>query len=102
MPLPNNFEIDPSILNMLPICPDLKNDLIDTVAQIKKQPFDRNGAIKRIKMNNEKHPGWIMFVSSITGENDKKPLEELHDSDLLFNLEIQLKYIYLQSLLNCQ
>lgn len=102
MPLPNNFEIDPSILNDLILHPDIKKDLIDTAAQIKKQPFDRIGAIKRIKINNEKYPEWFMFASSITDKNNIKPLEELQDTDLLLNLESQLKYIYLQSLTNCQ
>lgn len=54
MPILNNSEIDPAIINLQPICPDLKKDIIDTAVQIKKRPFVREEAIVRITINDKK------------------------------------------------
>lgn len=89
MPILNNSEIDPAIINLHPICPDLKKDIIDTAVQIKKRPFVREEAIVRITINDKKYPNWLT-ASCPTTANSIKPLEELQDSDLQFNLKIQL------------
>ena len=73
---------------------ELEKDILNTYRELTKQPFDRNGLIKKIKENKAKQ-GFVMqekILANIQTNYTSKliPLEDLTDDELSSNLVNQL------------
>lgn len=71
---------------------DLQKDIVDTYSKLTSKPFDRNGAITQIGINNVKHNGMYDAIVAISGHNIA-PLSRLPNEVLCMNLSVQLSFL---------
>lgn len=71
---------------------DLEKDILDTLKKIEEQPFDYDGTIFQIRMNNANYPE-AFAIELANPENKLVDLSTLPEHDLLQNLQIQLEHM---------
>lgn len=67
----------------------LEQDILDTLNEIQKQPFDRDSAQRQILKNNVKYPeicdAIVMLETTVV-----RPFAQAMEGDIRYNLEKQL------------
>ena len=68
---------------------DLEKDILDTWNELQKNPFDRSAAQKQVLQNDAKYPE-IFFAIKSMPTTVSRPIEQMTESDIRYNLEKQL------------
>ena len=68
---------------------DLEKDILDTWNELQKNPFDRSAAQKQVLQNDAKYPE-IFFAIKSMPTTVSRPIEQMTESDIRYNLENQL------------
>ena len=77
---------------------DLESDFIKTWNVLYSRPFDSDAAKQKLFDNNTKQPDIYMFIMAIPA-SAKKPITELTEDDLKYNLRNQLEQMALKGAL---
>lgn len=68
---------------------DLDKDLLSTIEEYVKTPFDRKSAEEKIKENNYKYPDIFVSISALP-DIENKPFDMVTDFEVYHNLYLQI------------
>lgn len=84
-----------SYLSQKAVLSDLEKDLLSTINKYLENPFDRKGAVNKVKENNNRYPDVFLSVSSLPNI-EVKPFDEVSDAEIHNNLYLQIQALWLK------
>lgn len=72
---------------------ELEKDIVSTINIYYERPFDRDGAVKRIKENNARYPDVFIAISSMP-DIVNKPFSSVSDEEVHQNLYLQIQALW--------